>query len=105
MVEFIQKGYRNPTTGFPDYQYRGREFTGQAPWVNEAHDSDMDGVPNYLDSDPLNPNVQQRPLQGYGLQGVPQEVPVSTPTPATAPAPVPKVRKTRKKIKKSKRKK
>jgi len=96
VTELIQKGYRNPTTGFPDYQYRGREFSGQAPWVNEAHDSDMDGVPNYLDSDPLNPNVQQRPLQ---------EVPVSTPTPATAPAPVPKVRKTRKKSKKSKKKK
>lgn len=94
MVEIVQKGYRNPVTGFPDYQYRGNEFTGQAPWVNEGHDSDMDGVPNYLDYEPLNPNVQQIPA---ALQGVPQGVPV--------PAPVPKVRKSRKKSKRKKGKK
>lgn len=90
MVEIVQKGYRNPVTGFPDYRFRGNEFTGQAPWTNEEHDSDMDGVPNYLDHEPLNPNVQYRPYEGY-----PQEV----------PAPVPKVRKSRKKSKRKKGKK
>ena len=96
MVE-IQRGYRNPVTGYPDYRYRGNEFTGQAPWVNEEHDSDLDGVPNYLDDEPLNPNVQYRPYEGYGLQGVP--------VPQEATVPVPKVRKSRKKSKRKKGKK
>lgn len=81
MDELIQKGYRNPTTGFPDYRFRGNEFTGQAPWTNEEHDSDLDGVPNYLDSDPLNPNVKSQETT------------------------VPKVRKSRKKNKRKKGKK
>jgi len=112
VVEIVQRGYRNPVTGFPDYRFRGNEFTGQAPWVNEGHDSDGDGVPNYLDSEPLNPKVQYRPVSqgpgGYGLQGVPQEVPV--PQEATVPVskvrkPVSKVRKpVSKVVKKSKRK-
>ena len=98
MVE-IQRGYRNPVTGYPDYRYRGNEFTGQAPWVNEEHDSDLDGVPNYLDSDPLNPNVQyipaaqHVPYEKYGTEEVPQETIV------------PKVRKSRKKSKRKKGKK
>jgi len=102
----IQRGYRNPVTGYPDYRFRGNEFTGQAPWVNEGHDSDMDGVPNYLDAEPLNPNVQYRPVSqygpgGYGLQGVPEGVPV----PQEAAVPVPKARKPVPKArKKSKRK-
>ena len=106
MAELIQKGYRNPTTGFPDYQYRGREFD-KMKWDNEQHDTDGDGVPNYLDADPLNARpgtwgmgisrqpVQPMPYEGYEAEAVPQE----------ATVPVPKVRKTRKKSKKSKKKK
>ena len=40
-------------TYIPDYRFRGREFT-PATWINANHDTDRDGVPNYLDADPLN---------------------------------------------------
>lgn len=101
MVEMIQKGYRNPQTGFPDFRYRGREFD-KMKWDNEMHDTDGDGVPNYLDADPLNAEpgtwgmrIQtQQPLttQFREKQEV-EEVQRRRPTPK------------RKKIKKSKKKK
>ena len=34
------------------------EDTGPAHWTEENHDTDGDGVPNYLDDEPLNPNVR-----------------------------------------------
>lgn len=41
-------------------RFSGNEFTGIPVWRQEEHDSDLDGVPNYLDISPLNPNVGRR---------------------------------------------
>ena len=39
------------------------EFAGIPSWAPEMHDSDWDGVPNYLDTSPLNPNVGRRAVK------------------------------------------
>lgn len=103
MIDIVQKGYRNPTTGFPDYQYRGKEFD-KMKWDNEQHDTDGDGVPNYLDADPLNASpgtwgmgINRQPQQPLNNQlrqmQQPEEIQMKKPTPK------------RKKSKKSKKKK
>lgn len=45
----------NPITWIPDDNKPA--WTGIPAWTQEEHDSDLDGVPNYLDISPLNPNI------------------------------------------------
>ena len=45
----------NPIKWIPDDNKPS--WTEIPKWRYEEHDSDMDGVPNYLDIDPLNPKV------------------------------------------------
>ena len=64
-------------------------------WINEQHDSDWDGVPNYRDCQPFNPRRQddekekitmneskRNPVPGYQFA---QPIPAPAPAPTTVP--------------------